>query len=270
MLSCFKSDSDVLLKKPFKDYDVQFNLFYRISEGNEVLALKTEEDDLIAMCNPGHDMWIWAIQDMAEEKLDIVTNELCDVLNENSISGVSGEPDFISKISKVYEDKFNVECKKYIGMGAYKCTKVILDKYSKGKMVKANLNHTDIVSQYLSDFNESEGKEGIDRERKILEAMEIINNNDLFLWEVDKKIVAMARVVHKTLEYARITSVYTNKNERNNGYASSLVAKLSEKLLEEGLTPMLYANLNNKTAVNVYKNIGYEGCGDVDSVMFIY
>ena len=137
-------------------------------------------------------------------------------------------------------------------------------------MVKANLKHTDIVSQYLSDFNESSGGEGIDRERKILEAMEIINNNDLFLWEVDKKIVAMARVVHKTLEYARITSVYTNNNERNNGYASSLVAKLSEKLLEEGLTPMLYANLNNKTAVNVYKNIGYEGCGDVDSVMFIY
>lgn len=270
MLIPFNNENKVLNEKPFINYDVQFNLLYRIIEGKELLALKTGKNDVVAVHNPGHEMWIWVDNEISEKRFQDFNEHLAYILNGNDICGISGDPKFILKIADCYKEKFDIDYNRYMSMGAYSCNTVISKKDIEGKIIEATLKHDYIVGEFIAGFKESENKSKMDKDERLLEARNLIKYDNLFLWEVGNEIVAMANIVHKTPKHARISCVYTKKNRRNKGYATALVSEVSLKILKEGLTPMLYVNLENDTAVKVYENIGYKKKGEIDSIMFIY
>jgi predicted GNAT family acetyltransferase len=62
---------------------------------------------------------------------------------------------------------------------------------------------------------------------------------------------------------ARIGPVYTPPRHRGNGYASSAVAALSRRLLEQGARQcMLFTDLANPTSNKIYASVGYRRFGD--------
>ena len=60
---------------------------------------------------------------------------------------------------------------------------------------------------------------------------------------------------------AKVTHVFTPKEERGKGYCQYLVYSLTKKLLEEGYTPLLYTDYNYKASNEAYKKVGYEDEG---------
>ena len=82
----------------------------------------------------------------------------------------------------------------------------------------------------------------------------------LYLWRnLGGKTVSMAGMVRASPNGASISLVYTPPEHRGHGYASRVVACLSQRLLDEGRTLCnLYTDLANPTSNAIYARIGYQ------------
>jgi predicted GNAT family acetyltransferase len=90
----------------------------------------------------------------------------------------------------------------------------------------------------------------------------------LVLWE-DGDPVALAGAGGPTPNGIRIGPVYTPPAHRRRGYASALVAGLSQRLLDEGRTfCFLHTDLSNPTSNRIYVDIGYEPVCDSRNYRF--
>ncbi len=86
----------------------------------------------------------------------------------------------------------------------------------------------------------------------------------LYLWE-DGDVVSLAGIGSPTPNGLRIGPVYTPPERRRRGYASALVAAMSQAALDAGRTfCFLFTDLANPTSNHVYRSIGYEPVRDVD------
>ena len=104
-----------------------------------------------------------------------------------------------------------------------------------------------------------------DASEKYISSM--IHSGSFSLWE-DEKIVSMAKVTSKHDGFARINTVFTALEERNKGYTAMLIGQISAKLISEGLTPIIYADLNVESKIEEYKAAGYEKAGYITQFAF--
>lgn len=89
------------------------------------------------------------------------------------------------------------------------------------------------------------------------------------VWDVDGQAVSLAGYTGPTPNSIRIGPVYTPPEQRGHGYASALVAALSQLLLDFGFAFVtLYTDLANPTSNKIYQSIGYWPVADIDEVHF--
>lgn len=85
-----------------------------------------------------------------------------------------------------------------------------------------------------------------------------IADGRMFLWTLDGEPVSMAANGRDTPAGAGVNLVYTPPELRGNGYATRLVAALSQLLLDRGhATCFLYTDLANPTSNGIYRRVGY-------------
>lgn len=96
-----------------------------------------------------------------------------------------------------------------------------------------------------------------------------VGAGDVWLWD-DGGPVAMAAVVARTPTGARVGAVYTPTPLRGCGYATTVVAALSGRLLDGGRRfCSLYTDLSNPTSNAVYRRLGYAPVADALDVEFV-
>lgn len=90
-----------------------------------------------------------------------------------------------------------------------------------------------------------------------------------YLWVDGGNPVSLAGAGGLTPSGIRIGPVYTPPGFRGRGYASNLVAGVSQLLLDSGRQfVFLFTDLANPTANRIYQAIGYEAVNDVDEHAF--
>ncbi len=91
-----------------------------------------------------------------------------------------------------------------------------------------------------------------------------------YIWEDDEGTpVSMATSTGPTPHGIRISGVYTPPVLRGRGYASSAVAALSARLMDEGRDLcFLFTDASNPTANAIYRRIGYEQVAEVVELRF--
>lgn len=90
-----------------------------------------------------------------------------------------------------------------------------------------------------------------------------------YLWEDAGEVVALAGAGGATLRGIRIGPVYTPPDRRGRGYASNLVAAVSQLQLASGRSfCFLFTDLANPTSNRIYQAIGYAPVADVDQYRF--
>lgn len=90
-----------------------------------------------------------------------------------------------------------------------------------------------------------------------------------YLWVDRGRPVSLAGAGGLTPNGIRIGPVYTPPGLRGRGYASNLVAGVSQLLLDSGRRfVFLFTDLANPTANKIYQAIGYEAVNDVDEIEF--
>jgi predicted GNAT family acetyltransferase len=85
-----------------------------------------------------------------------------------------------------------------------------------------------------------------------------IAQSSLAVWDIGGAAVSQAGV-SGTDNVARVSLVYTPPEMRGKGYASAVVARLSQQLLDQGRDMCcLYADARNPVSNSIYRKIGYQ------------
>jgi len=118
----------------------------------------------------------------------------------------------------------------------------------------------ELLAWYLAGFATDIGEPS--QEDTLARADRAIADGRIFFW-TDPEPVAMAGWAGPTPNGIRINSVYTSPEFRKRGYASNLVAQLSQHLLDQGRKfCFLFTDQANPTSNSIYQKIGYRPVSD--------
>jgi predicted GNAT family acetyltransferase len=85
-----------------------------------------------------------------------------------------------------------------------------------------------------------------------------IERGALYVWEDEGEPVSVTVAHGRTGRSVRIGYVYTPPGRRGRGYASALVAEVSQRMLDDGCEHcVLYTDLANPTSNGIYRRLGY-------------
>jgi GNAT superfamily N-acetyltransferase len=155
---------------------------------------------------------------------------------------------------------------------AYRLREVRPIRPSPGAMIRAEPGHRDIVREWIEAFHvEAIGQSGAppqDFDAMVDRWLRGIGRVP-YLWVDNGRPVSFAGAGGLTPHGIRVGPVYTPPELRGHGYASNLVAGVSQAQLDAGRTfVFLFTDLANPTANHIYQDIGYEPVIDIDEWAF--
>lgn len=132
-----------------------------------------------------------------------------------------------------------------------------------GAMRLATMDDLELLTDWGTGFARDAGH-GFLLAREQVNRM--IERQDPHIWQ-DESPASMAVAQGATPNGCRIGYVYTPPELRGRGYASALVARLSQRMLDSGMTfCVLYTDLGNPTPNAIYQRIGYNAICDVRDI----
>jgi hypothetical protein len=152
----------------------------------------------------------------------------------------------------------------------YQLRTVIPPRDPGGRMRVARPTDLDLVAEWFYAFGvEAQPHLVSSRDGARANADGWVGRGALRIWEDGGSAVSMAGASGPTPHGIRVGAVYTPPERRRRGYASALVAALSQEQLDAGKRfCFLYTDLANPTSNKIYQDIGYEPVGDVDEYNF--
>jgi predicted GNAT family acetyltransferase len=131
-----------------------------------------------------------------------------------------------------------------------------------GRFRPAEVDDTELLERWAVAFGD-EIEEPIEDEQAARTVERLAGANDLTVWESDGAVVSMAAVIRRTPWSSSIALVYTPPERRGRGFASALVALLSQRELDAGqLWCSLFTDAANPTSNHIYTEIGYRPAGE--------
>ncbi|MFF2240477.1 GNAT family N-acetyltransferase [Bacillus thuringiensis] len=228
---------------------VQEPIFMGVAKQGEDIAvvfLQTEEKKQI----------IVATSEIVEEDIVELAKKLTKVYP--NVPGLIGNKKIVQKLA---EEIATLEQKKTtvaMEQGVYELKQVKKKWNGDGIFREVSSEELPLIEQWIYQFCE-DVKLPTTKEEAKQTAHTLITNRSLFGLEVDGKLVSVAAKTRPTTNNITVNFVYTPKEERTKGYASSCVAALSQRMLGEGYkTTTLYTDLANPTSNKIYQEIGYE------------
>jgi uncharacterized protein len=139
----------------------------------------------------------------------------------------------------------------------YACERVVVQVFSRGHLRPAIGTDEALLVEWSGEFCRDAGIEDEIEYQKARIPNEIAKQS-LYVWDNDQ-VVSMALVQRETARGICISMVYTPPHLRKQGYATSCVAALTQRMLDAGKRfCCLYTDLTNPTSNAIYQKIGYK------------
>lgn len=153
---------------------------------------------------------------------------------------------------------------------AFRLRRVIPPRPTSGAMVRAGPEHRRLLADWTRAFHDEALGNSPPQDYDAMADRWIRGlGRTAYLWIDDGRPVSLAGAGGRTPNGTRVGPVYTPPGERGRGYASNLVAQVSQLQLDEGRTfVFLFTDIANPTSNKIYQDIGYEPVCDVDEVEF--
>ena len=217
------------------------------------LARERGEPVGAAMCTPP---WNLAL---ARPRSDDVLCELVETID--AVPGVTAATPEVDAFAEQWCARRAREARLVVAQGIYALERVVLPPRPAGSCRDADERDRPLIRAWLRAFQD----EALAHERYDDEGLERILDQRLgsphgvfCLWEDGGEPVSLAGAGARTPNGARVGPVYTPPERRGRGYATSLTAELSQRLLDEGSRfCFLYTDLANPTSNAIYERIGY-------------
>ncbi|PEU76421.1 GNAT family N-acetyltransferase [Bacillus cereus] len=235
---------------------VQQPIFMGVAKQEEEIAvvfLQTEEKKQI----------IVATTEMKKEDIVELAKKLEKVYP--NVPGLIGNKKIVQRLAEEIAVLENKKTTVAMEQGIYELKQVKKKWNGDGVFREVSSEDLLLIEQWIYQFCEDVNLPTTKEEAKQT-AHTFITNRHLFGLEVDGKLVSVAAKTRPTTNNITVNFVYTPKEARKKGYASSCVAALSQRMLDEGYnTTTLYTDLANPTSNKIYQEIGYEKI--MDSVL---
>ena len=197
--------------------------------------------------------------------------ELVDGIDDE-LPGVVGAHPEVDEFVRLWTRSHSVEPRMLRNQGVYALERVQSVPLAPGRSRSATPDDLPLLLDWMVAFGEevleeddpgrAEAREGI--EQRLASA-----NGGIDLWEDEGEIVSLSGWGGPTPNGIRIGPVYTSPERRGHGYATALVAKQSQALLDAGRRfCFLYTDLANPTSNAIYERIGYVKVAESAMVAF--
>ncbi len=229
------------------------------------LAVATDGDRVVATAfrTPPYNLVLSEVDDPAAVSLFV------DDLGSEVLTGVVGPVDHVRRFAEGYAARAGVSQRLRFSERVFRLTAVRPPKPVPGLMRPATSeDRAWVLAGVEGFFRDALGED---------DPSEVVRHADrwlagvgrtLFLW-VDGDTVSMCGINGRTPNGIRISFVYTPPAVRQRGYASALVAAVSQAQLDAGRRfCFLFTDLANPTSNHIYQEIGYEPVRDVDEYRF--
>jgi len=176
------------------------------------------------------------------------------------LPGVTGSLPEADAFAGEWEGRAGVSRRLRMAQGVYALREVRPPRPVNGRMRLATADDRDLLVEWFdafvtesvpADAPHQDGAAAVDRRLAS-------QGGGFAVWE-DDEVVSMSGFGGETPHGVRIGPVYTPPQFRRRGYASALVAQLSQQLLDGGREYcFLYTDLANATSNRIYVDVGYE------------
>lgn len=182
--------------------------------------------------------------------------------------GVNGRKESSQAFAKVWRRLTSQSFHAAVQMRVFKLTEVHFGLDIPGRMRVATMQDLIRVTQWQDEFEHEALGHAAGRTDPGAVEWAICEGNR-FLWEIDGEPVSMAGKTRPTAHGCTVGPVYTPPKLRGKGYATALVAHLSQHLLDSGYDfATLFTDLANPTSNSIYQRIGYQPICDFTEFAF--
>lgn len=181
-----------------------------------------------------------------------------------SLPGVNGPLPAVDAFAKTWERLSGQSLKLALNLRLFELRKVILPKMPSGFFRLAKESDLDLLLKWIKEFHhEAIPHDPLSSDEVLLKSLkQNIEGKNYFLWEASGEIVCWVASSRETEREAWIAPVYTPQNLRGKGYASALVAEVSQRILNRGKIALLFTDLANPTSNSIYQKVGYRPLTD--------
>ncbi|SMG49144.1 hypothetical protein SAMN06295960_3023 [Paenibacillus aquistagni] len=268
MLVSNRSFQHVFAQPAFQAMEAKYNVLYAILTGEDALSIHTETGDILLGQTPGYFAWLYIQPELHANRKEELLNALVKYPYSSRLPGVTGDPELIRDFVERYASAYDVTPVVRMELQAYHCPKVIEQEGVRGRMRPAAPGDEQTIARFIVGLNQEAMNQTVKLEDVLERVQVLLPAGHISVWEVDGQVVSLASAAHRSPRHARINMVYTDPAHRGQRYAGALVGGLCRSLLQEGLTPMLYADANYASSNKAYQRVGFTSCGVVTEYRF--
>ncbi|WP_088009473.1 GNAT family N-acetyltransferase [Indiicoccus explosivorum] len=175
-----------------------------------------------------------------------------------AVGQVVGEREAAGNFAASWAERTGQDIRVLMDQGLYR-----LDAVNKGLAKSpgawrvANAYDAPLLTEWLLLFHEDTKLSPPTREEARERILSFLKAKEVYVWEDDGEVVSCMKKSRPSRHGITVSFVFTPKRHRRKGYARTLVAEVSEELLETYDFCMLYTDLLNPTSNKIYQEIGY-------------
>lgn len=205
---------------------------------------------------------------LARPRGDFAIEALAAAIDDGPPGVIAAQPE-AEAFAKAWSAKTGVTSRINRAQGVFSLERVEPPQPTPGRIRNAGAGDRRLVLEWWRAFLEEALGESAEPESVAHEVDHRLGAEDggVVLWD-DGETVSLSGFGSPTPNGIRIGPVYTPPELRRRGYASALVAELSERLLNERRFCFLYTDLANPTANKIYEQIGYKRVCESAEIVF--
>jgi predicted GNAT family acetyltransferase len=205
------------------------------------------------------------LSEMADQHAELLADALAD--DGDTLPGVLGPTDAARRFVDRWRERTGLTAERVLAERIFRLSAVIPPRSSSGSWRVAGSDDRETLAAWYLAFAEEATPEQApveDLDAMVDRWVRRIGRT-MYLWEDGDRPASLAGAGGETPNGTRIGPVYTPPELRGRGYASNLVAAVSQAQLDAGRRfCFLFTDLANPTSNKIYQQIGYEPVTDVD------
>ncbi|MBO7401957.1 MAG: GNAT family N-acetyltransferase [Lachnospiraceae bacterium] len=248
------TDDAIFSSKSFLRDRVPFNILLALKE-QAGAELYSDGANFIIVVSPAKDaIWTWTINDISDKNLEEMWNFI-------EYLGTDITCPYHVFMKSVLVGRSNMKLKVIRTRLAYQCKELYNVIESHGHIKKADQGDLDTIASLIIQ-NENTTEEAAKKR-----AARWLTDYVPFLWlDNGDQAVAMSVFRSSADGYVRLGGLYVRPDCRSMGYERSLIHKMSEQIIADGKTPMIYVTESQKNTSTRYADMGFIKCGRIAEV----
>ncbi len=207
------------------------------------------------------------LPDVAQDVVDLVAQHAYE--QDSTLPGVMAMVETAAAFADAWIRIAGGRVQSKMSMLVYELRQVTPSAQVAGELVPVTTQCPALLAEWVRAFYHESLHDALSGEQAEQILQRYLTRSGLYLWMVDGQPVAMAANNRQSRHGAVVGLVYTPPEQRGHGYASAVVAALSQQMLDSGKAfCALFTDRDYAVANRIYRKIGYRPLAEFTEMKF--